>query len=98
VADDEVYMFNALWLNGDEGRRMYAEYGRRSLQLVESLGGGIDYVLSPVDTVDDDFMPMCSRVITIFVRPSTSWSATVISVVVGWLGGCSGRIRFRCTV
>ena len=50
-------MFNALWLNGDEGRRMYAEYGQRAMQLVESLGGGIDYVLSPVDAVDDDFMP-----------------------------------------
>ncbi len=57
MADDEVFMFNALWLKGDEGRRKYAEYGQRAMQLVESLGGGIDYVLSPVDAVDDDFIP-----------------------------------------
>ncbi len=57
MGDDEVYMFNALWLKGDEGREMYAEYGRRAMQLVEQLGGGIDYVLSPVDAVDDEFVP-----------------------------------------
>jgi uncharacterized protein (DUF1330 family) len=57
MADDEVYMFNALWLKGHEGRGMYAEYGTRAMQLVERLGGGIDYVLSPVDAVDDEFVP-----------------------------------------
>ncbi len=27
------------------------------MRLVESLGGGLDYVLSPVAAVDDDFVP-----------------------------------------
>jgi uncharacterized protein (DUF1330 family) len=54
---DEVFMFNALWLRGDEGRRMYGEYGARAMELVERLGGGLDYALSPVGAVDDAFVP-----------------------------------------
>lgn len=57
MASDEIFMFNALWLKGDEGKRMYGEYGQRAMQLVESLGGGLDYALSPVGAVQDDFVP-----------------------------------------
>ena len=57
MADDEVLMFNALWLKGDEGHRLYAEYGARAMPMVERLGGGLDYALIAQKAVDDHFVP-----------------------------------------
>ena len=54
---EEIFMFNALWLKGEEGRRRYGEYGAQAMPLVERLGGSLDYALSPVAAVDDDFVP-----------------------------------------
>lgn len=54
---EEIFMFNALWLKGDDGRRMYGEYGAQAMPLVERLGGSLDYALSPVAAVDDDLAP-----------------------------------------
>ena len=57
MADDEIFMFNALWLKGDEGRQKYGEYGERAMALVERLGGGLDYALQAETSVQDDFVP-----------------------------------------
>ena len=57
MADDEVFMFNALWLKGEAGRSRYGEYGAQAMPLVESLGGGLDYYATPVKAVEDDFVP-----------------------------------------
>lgn len=54
---DEIFMFNALWLAGEEGRRKYGEYGARALDLVGRLGGGLDYALVADEAVEDDFVP-----------------------------------------
>ena len=54
---DEVLMFNALWLRGEQGREQYQEYGRRVMQLVEARGGGIDYVLHAEQAIEGDFVP-----------------------------------------
>ncbi|MCD9622824.1 DUF1330 domain-containing protein [Rhabdothermincola salaria] len=54
---DEIFMFNALWLKGQEGRRQYGEYGARAMDLVERLGGGLDYALVADKAVQDDFVP-----------------------------------------
>ena len=54
---DEIFMFNALWLKGQEGRRLYGEYSEQALDLVGRLGGRLDYALVADSAVQDDFVP-----------------------------------------
>lgn len=63
MADDGVYMLNALWFKADGGAETYAQYLAGASPVVARLGGELMNQFKPVEALQGDFDPDLTFVI-----------------------------------
>lgn len=63
MADEPIYMLNALWFKADGGAEKYAEYLAGALPCVERVGGEMLRQFRPVEALQGDFDPDLTFVI-----------------------------------
>ncbi|MEX2206436.1 MAG: DUF1330 domain-containing protein [Myxococcota bacterium] len=57
MADDRIFMLNALWFRKDGGAEKYAEYGRAAAPFVSALGGRMVTAYQPDMALIGDWKP-----------------------------------------